>query len=69
MSDETRTPIELKKEEGKHTTVQQTSRFGFAAIAVLVGLFSEQAVLKLKQVAESLLTEAPKGEEAKPQEK
>ncbi len=45
-----------------------TSPFGFAALAGLVGLFSEQAVLKLKQVAETLLAKAPKGEEAAPQE-
>lgn len=50
-------------------TVQQTSPFGFAALAGLVGMFSEQAVLKLKQVAETLLTEAPEGGDAKPQKK
>lgn len=50
-------------------TVQQTSPFGFAALAGLVGMFSEQAVLKLKQVAETLLTEAAEGEDAKPQKK
>jgi len=50
-------------------TVEQTSPFGFAALAGLVGMFSEQAVLKLKQVAETLLIEAPKGEDAKPQKK
>jgi hypothetical protein len=49
-------------------TVEQTSPFGFAALAGLVGMFSQQAVLKLKQVVETLLTEAPKGEDAKPQE-
>lgn len=49
-------------------TVQQTSPFGFAALAGLVGMFSEQAVLKLKQVAETLLIEAPEGEDAEPQE-
>lgn len=48
--------------------VQQASPFGFTALAGLVGLFSEQAVLKLKQVAETLLAKTPKGEEAKPQE-
>ena len=45
-----------------------TSPFGFAALAGLVGLFSEQAILKLKQVAEILLSKAPKGEESIPQE-
>lgn len=49
-------------------TVEQTSPFGFAALAGLVGLFSQQAVLKLKQVAETLLMEVPEGEDAKPQE-
>ena len=49
-------------------TSQEASPFGFAALAGLVGLFSEQAVLKLKQVADTLLAKAPKGEEAKPQE-
>jgi hypothetical protein len=49
-------------------TVEQTSPFGFAALAALVGLFSEQAVLKLKKVAETVLTEAAEGKNAKPQE-
>lgn len=49
-------------------TVNETSPFGFAALAVLVGLFSEQAVLKLKQVAETVLTEASEGKNSKPQE-
>jgi hypothetical protein len=49
-------------------TVEQTSPFGFAALAGLVGLFSQQAVLKLKKVAETLLMEVPEGEDAKPQE-
>lgn len=49
-------------------TVEHTSPFGFAALASLVGMFSEQAVLKLKQVAETLLAEAPHGENARPQE-
>lgn len=50
-------------------TVQQTSPFGFAALAGLVGLFSEQAVLKLKEVAEILLAKPQPGADAKPQEK
>jgi hypothetical protein len=37
------------------TTPENTSPFGFAALAALVGLFSEQAVLKLKRVAETVL--------------
>ena len=42
-------------------TVQATSPFGFAALAGLVGLFTEQAVLKLKEVATTLLAKAEKG--------
>lgn len=42
-------------------SVEQTSPFGFAAIAGLVGMFSEQAVLKLKEVAETLLTKPQQG--------
>ena len=48
-------------------SVDQTSPFGFAALAGLVGLFSQQAVLKLKDVAETLLTKAEQGEDFKPQ--
>ena len=51
------------------TTVEQTSPFGFAALAGLVGMFSEQAVLKLKDVAETLLTKPRPGVNSKPQEK
>ncbi len=40
-------------------TIQQTSPFGFAALAGLVGLFTEQAVEKLKDVAETLMAKAP----------
>lgn len=47
--------------------VQQTSPFGFAALAALAGLFSEQAILKLQKVAETLLTEVPAGADSKPQ--
>ncbi len=42
-------------------TIEQTSPFGFAALAGLVGMFTEQAVLKLKQVAETLLAESQEG--------
>lgn len=38
----------------------QTSPFGFCALASLVGLFSEQAVLKLKQIAETVFTNPKK---------
>ena len=39
----------------------QTSPFGFAALSAMVGLFSEQAVLKLKQVAETILSKPEQG--------
>jgi len=50
-------------------TAQQTSPFGFAALASLVGLFSQQAVLKLKEVAETLWFKPQPGADAQPQEK
>ena len=37
-------------------------------MAGLIGLFSEQAVLKLKEVAETLLSKPSPGADAKPQE-
>lgn len=40
----------------------------FTALAGLVGMFSEQAVLKLKSIAETVFVEPPQGEDAKPQE-
>lgn len=43
---------------------KQTSPFGFAALAALVGLFSEQAVLKLKQIAETVLAKPQPGKDA-----
>ena len=39
----------------------QTSPFGFAALSAMIGLFSEQAVLKLKQVAETVLSKPEQG--------
>jgi len=42
-------------------TIQETSHFGFAALAGLVGMFSDQAAEKLKDVATTLLTATPKG--------
>lgn len=49
------------------SSVEATSPFGFAALAGLVGLFSEQAILKLKQVAETLFIK-PEPAEEKPAE-
>jgi len=47
---------------------KQTSPFGFAAMAAMVGMFSEQAVLKLKEVAETFLAKPKPGDNAKPQD-
>ena len=49
-------------------TSQQASPYGFAALAGLVGMFSEQAVLKLKELAENLLAKPQQGADAKPQQ-
>lgn len=38
------------------TSVSEASPFGFAAVAVLVGLFSEQAMEKLREIAENLFS-------------
>ncbi|MEO6444365.1 MAG: hypothetical protein ABIZ91_17705 [Gemmatimonadaceae bacterium] len=43
------------------------SPYGFAGAGALIGLFSQPAVLKLKQVAETLFTSPPKGADARPQ--
>jgi hypothetical protein len=47
---------------------KQTSPFGFAALAAMVGMFSEQAVLKLKDVAETVLAKPQPGKDAEPQD-
>lgn len=47
----------------------QTSPFGFAALSAMVGLFSEQAVLKLKQVAETILSPPERGADPTPPKK
>jgi hypothetical protein len=49
-------------------SVQQTSPFGFVALAGLIGMFSPQAVLKLRQVAETVLTKAETGKDAAPEQ-
>ncbi|HKY27308.1 MAG TPA: IPT/TIG domain-containing protein [Pyrinomonadaceae bacterium] len=46
---------------------ENTSPFGFAALSALVGLFSPQATLKLKEVAETIFTKPGKGEDSKPE--
>jgi hypothetical protein len=45
-----------------------TSPFGFAALSALVGLFSSQATLKLKEVAETIFTKPGPGTDTKVQE-
>jgi hypothetical protein len=48
---------------------EQTSPYGFAALAALVGMFSEQAIRKLKTIAEDLFAKAEKGSDhAEPQD-
>lgn len=46
---------------------EETSPAGFAAFAALVGLFSQQAILKLRHVANTLLTSPAEGKDATPQ--
>ena len=45
----------------------ETSPFGFAALAAMVGMFSEQAVLKLKEISETLLSKPAEGKNSEPQ--
>jgi hypothetical protein len=42
---------------------EAVSPFGFTAVAVMAGLFSEQAMEKLKQIATDLFAERPQGED------
>jgi hypothetical protein len=46
---------------------RDTSPFGFAAMSVLVGMFSTPAALKLQQLAETMLTKPGAGADSKPQ--
>ncbi|HEX6371288.1 MAG TPA: IPT/TIG domain-containing protein [Longimicrobium sp.] len=46
------------------TSFENTSPFGFVAFATLVGLFSEQAILKLKEISETLLSKPATGSDA-----
>ena len=48
--------------------VQDTSTFSFVALAGLVGMFSESAVLKLKDIADTIFAKPGPGIESKPQE-
>ena len=45
------------------SSVTDTSPFGFAALAALIGMFTEQAINKLKSVAETLLTGKEQGKD------
>jgi hypothetical protein len=47
---------------------ENTSPFGFAALSALVGLFSPQATLKLKEIAETIFTKPGAGTDTKAQE-
>lgn len=47
-------------------TAAQVNFFGFAAISALVGLFSPEAVEKLKQIFGTLLAPAPRGRDRLP---
>jgi hypothetical protein len=44
-----------------------TSPFGFCALAALIGLFSESAVLKLKEIADTIFSRPRPGADARPQ--
>lgn len=43
--------------------ISDTSPFGFAALAALVGMFTEQAALKLRQIAETVFSPSEKGKD------
>jgi hypothetical protein len=43
------------------SSISDTSPYGFAAMAALIGMFTEQAAEKLKDITETLFAQAPKG--------
>ena len=45
------------------TSTASVSPYGFTAVAILAGLFSEQAMEKLKQLASDLFSERPAGKD------
>jgi hypothetical protein len=49
------------------STIQQTSVYGFAGLASIVGIASEPVALKLKKVAETLFEKPGEGKDSKPQ--
>ena len=48
------------------TSVSEASPFGFCAVALLVGLFSEQAMEKLREVAGNVFTQPEPGKDSLP---
>jgi len=44
-------------------SADEASPFGFTAVAMLVGLFSEEAMEKLRQIAANVFAERPAGED------
>ena len=48
------------------TSIQDLSPHGFVALAFLVGMFSEQAVGRLKKVAEALFIKSSPGNDSFP---
>jgi hypothetical protein len=52
---------------GLSSTVNITSAYGYAAVGALVGLFSDQAMLQLVQIAEKILVKPAPGTDASPQ--
>jgi hypothetical protein len=50
------------------TNAEQASPWGVTATAALVGMFSQQAVLKLKEVADTLFSKPPGGADSTPQQ-
>jgi hypothetical protein len=48
-------------------SLQVTNQFGFAAMGALIGMFTTPAALKLKEIAETLLTRGAEGANAVPQ--
>jgi len=51
-----------------NATAQQTSVYGFAGLASIVGIASEPIALKLKQVTDTLFTKPIRGKDSNPQE-
>ena len=48
---------------GEGGITESMNPIGFTAVGVLVGMFSQQAILKLKEVAETLFSKPEKGED------